>query len=180
MLTDSEILLIPELIRTKVVGLAGRVKAAELKVSLLEEELRRERREKYGPASEKLNDAQLELLEGEPGVCAAEVEAEAAQPDERKEMVTRTVRRRTPRGSASLPAHLPRIEKLIPCDPEDCICPCCQGTREVIGHEQTERLHRIPARYEVHVFKMEKRACRRCAQGGVKTGLTSTGCISWK
>lgn len=181
MLTDSEILLIPELIRTKVVDLVGvarRVKAAELKVSLLEEELRRERRAKYGPASEKLNDAQLELLEGEPGVCAAEVEAEAAQPEERKEMVTRTVRRRTPRGSASLPAHLPRIEKLISCDPKDCICPCCQGTREVIGHEQTERLHRIPARYEVHVFKMEKRACRRCAQGGVTTATRPAFIIS--
>lgn len=85
MLADSEILLIPELIRPRVVDLAGvasRVKVAELKVSLLEEELRRERRQKYGPASEKLNDAQLQLLESEPGVCAAEVEAEAVQPEE--------------------------------------------------------------------------------------------------
>ena len=43
----------------------------------LRERLRLERIEKYGPAAEALTDAQLELLELEPGVNAAEVEAEA-------------------------------------------------------------------------------------------------------
>ena len=43
----------------------------------LRERLRLERIEKYGPAAEGLSEAQLELLELEPGVNAAEVEAEA-------------------------------------------------------------------------------------------------------
>jgi transposase len=42
----------------------------------LEERLRLVRIEKYGPGSEKLSDAQLELLELEPGVSSAEVQAE--------------------------------------------------------------------------------------------------------
>jgi hypothetical protein len=43
----------------------------------LEERLRLVQIEKYGPGSEKLSDAQLELLELEPGVSSAEVEAES-------------------------------------------------------------------------------------------------------
>jgi len=38
---------------------------AELKIQVLEEQLRLQRIKKYGPASEKLSSAQLELLEPE-------------------------------------------------------------------------------------------------------------------
>jgi hypothetical protein len=54
-----------------------RLKFAEYKNRVLEERLRLLRIEKYGPGSEKLSDAQLELLELEPGVSSAEVEAES-------------------------------------------------------------------------------------------------------
>ena len=54
-----------------------RLHLAEYKVRLLEERLRLIRINKYGPASERLSDAQLELLELEPGVSAAEVAAES-------------------------------------------------------------------------------------------------------
>jgi hypothetical protein len=50
---------------------------AHLKIQVLEARLRLQRIQKYGPASEKLNDAQLELLELEPGVSGAEVQAES-------------------------------------------------------------------------------------------------------
>ena len=40
---------------------------AELKIRVLEERLRLQRIQKYGPASEKLSDAQLEQLSGSPG-----------------------------------------------------------------------------------------------------------------
>jgi hypothetical protein len=52
-----------------------RLQLAEYKVRLLEERLRLIRINKYGPGSEKLSDAQLALLEVEPGVSAAEVQA---------------------------------------------------------------------------------------------------------
>jgi Transposase C of IS166 homeodomain len=53
-----------------------RLKLAEYKVRVLEEKLRLVRIDKYGPGSEKLSDAQLELLDLEPGVSSAEVQAE--------------------------------------------------------------------------------------------------------
>ena len=54
-----------------------RLKLAEYKIRVLEERLRLQRIEKYGPGSEKLSDLQLELLELEPGVSSIEVEAES-------------------------------------------------------------------------------------------------------
>ena len=54
-----------------------RLRFAEYKVRVLEERLRLVQIEKYGPGSEKLSDAQLELLELEPGVSTSEVEAES-------------------------------------------------------------------------------------------------------
>ena len=50
------------------VALQQRLRWAELRILQLEEQLRLARIAKYGPSSEKLNDAQLLLLEQEPGV----------------------------------------------------------------------------------------------------------------
>lgn len=73
---------------------------AELKIQLLEERLRLHRIEKYGPASERLNNQQLELLELEPGVSHEEVEAESerealpsSSAKKRKLLVARRCRR---------------------------------------------------------------------------------------
>ena len=56
---------------------------AELKIQVLEERLRLELIAKYGPASEKLSDAQLELLQWEPGVSNVEVQTESEREAER-------------------------------------------------------------------------------------------------
>jgi transposase len=142
---------------------------AYLKIRVLEERLRLQRIEKYGPASEKLTDAQLELLEGEPGVHGAEVEAES-----RREPMAATTpspntgaggdRRRHP-GRQTLPADLPRVERIIPCTPEQCICKECDRETSVIGYEESEQLDVEPARYFVALIRREKRACRGCALG---------------
>src|ERR1700692_3375863 len=92
----------------------------EEKVARLEKEnriLRDLRRldliKKYGPGSESLSLEQLQLLEVEPGVNGAEVEAEAQrepiQPAAKKE-------RKHP-GRQELPAHLERVEQIIACAP---------------------------------------------------------------
>src|SRR5207302_6665053 len=81
---------------------------------LLGELLRLMRVEKYGPASERLSDEQLELLEQEPWVSEAEVEAESQRAQLQlplKGPKPRPVRQ-------SLPAELPRIEELIHCEPQ--------------------------------------------------------------
>ena len=50
---------------------------AHLEIQVLKERLRLQRIKKYGPGSEKLSDAQLNLLELEPGVSNVEVQAES-------------------------------------------------------------------------------------------------------
>ena len=138
---------------------------AELKIQVLEERWRLHLRAKYGPASEKLNDAQLELLEQEPGVSHAEVEAES---ERAAEPVAAGARERRPHpGRQELPAHLPRREQLLPCPPEQCTCQACGGETTVIGYEQSEQLDVEPAQYFVRVTKREKRACRSCPERGV-------------
>jgi transposase len=138
---------------------------AELKIQMLEERWRLHLLAKYGPASEKLNDAQLELLEGEPGVSHSEVEAESERVAEPATACARE--RRAHPGRQELPAHLPRREKLLPCPPEQCTCRTCGGETIVIGYEQSEQLDVEPAQYFVLVTKREKRACRSCPEQGV-------------
>src|SRR5215467_10025225 len=94
-----------------VVELKRQLQFAHLKIQLLEERLRLERIQRYGPASEKLNDAQLKLLEEEPGVSNLEVAAES----ERESLPAaaplhpRRVRRHP--GRQALPANLARLER---------------------------------------------------------------------
>ena len=90
---------------------------AQLKIQVLEERLRLRRIAKYGPGSEKLSNLQLQLLEEEPAVSREEVQAESQRealpkPDEKKRQ------RRAHPGRQALPAHLPRVEKIVACTAE--------------------------------------------------------------
>jgi transposase len=143
---------------------------AHMKIRVLGERLRLQRIEKYGPKSEKLSDAQLELLEGEPGVSIAEVEAESQREPlpataSAAESEGKAVKARRHPGRQQLPAHLPRVEQVAGCTPEQCVCQQCGKEKAVIGYEQSEQLDVEPARYFVVVTKREKRACADCAQG---------------
>jgi transposase len=130
---------------------------------LLRELLRLMRIEKYGPASERLNDQQLELLEQEPGVSEAEVQAESERAQLQlplKGSKPRPVRQ-------GLPAELPRVEQLIACEPQECVCKACGQQKVLIGYESAEQLDVEPAKYFVRVIKREKRACPHCPEQGV-------------
>jgi transposase len=138
---------------------------AEQKVQLLEERLRLERLKKYGPGSEKLSNLQLELLEMEPGVSQAEVESEG----EREKPAARSgsQAKRSHPGRQSLPASLPRVERIIPCTAEQCVCNQCQKPTSPIGYDESEHLELEPAKYFVVLARREKRACPHCGEGGV-------------
>ena len=149
----------------RITQLEQQLQWALLKIQVLEHRLRLQRIQKYGPASEKLTDAQLELLELEPGVSTAEVQAES----EREPLPASAARqKRHPHpGRQELPAELRRVERLIPCAPEQCACQACGQPMAVIGYDQSEQLDVEPAQYFVLVTKREKRACQSCGQGGV-------------
>jgi transposase len=115
------------------------------------------KRMQFGARSERLPEEQLQLgLESlEQAIAQGEAEAERRDPEVRREHVAK---RRASRGA--LPAHLPRVEVTL--EPEDMACPCCQGAMVVIGHDSSERLDVIPARFRVLVTKRPKLACRAC------------------
>jgi len=137
---------------------------SKLKIQVLEERLRLQRIEKYGRSSEKLSSLQLELLEQEPGVSREEVVAESRRPSpppasERK--------KRLHPGRQALPAHLPRVERVIACTPEQCVCGNCGRDTTLIGYEVSEVLNVEPERVSVQSFSHEKRACKTCPEQGV-------------
>ena len=138
---------------------------AHLKIQALEAQLRLQRIKKYGPGSEKLSDAQLNLLELEPGVSNVEVQAESVR-EPLPEPAESRKRRKHP-GRQELPAELPRVERVIACAPEQCACPACGQPTAVIGYDVSEQLDAEPAKYFVVVTKREKRACKHCEEGGV-------------
>ena len=100
---------------------------SKLKIQVLEERLRLQRIEKYGPSSEKLSNLQLELLEQEPGVSREEVVAESerkAPPpatERKKRQASRTsdsARRSSPRGAGDcLHSGAVRMRQLRPRTP---------------------------------------------------------------
>ena len=147
----------------QIVQLQKKLVWAELKIQVLEEQLRLQRIKKYGPGSEKLSDAQLQLLDLEPGVSNAEVQAESG----REPMPAKPQSSRKHPGRQQLPAGLPRVERTIACTPEQCACKVCGQATAVIGHDVSEQLDVEPAKYFVVVTKREKRACKRCEEGGV-------------
>jgi Transposase and inactivated derivatives len=150
-----------------VVELKQQLQFAHLKIQLLEERLRLERIRKYGPASEKLNNAQLELLEQEPGVSNLEVIAESEREPLPAAAPLQPRRTRRHPGRQALPANLARVERVIPGSPEQSQCAHCGEPTEVIGYEQSEQLDVEPAKYFVLVVKREKRGCCGCHRGVV-------------
>ena len=149
----------------EIVGLRRALELAYLQIQDLKGQLRLERIKKYGPGSEKLSDAQLNLLELEPGVSSVEVQAESER--EPLPAPAKSPKRRKHPGRQELPAKLPRVERVIACAPEQCACSACGQPTTVIGYDLSEQLDVEPAKYFVLVTKREKRVCKHCEEGGV-------------
>ena len=101
----------------------------------------------------------------EPGVSSAEVQAES----ERAQLELPLKKARKHPGRQELPADLPRIEQIVACTTEQCVCGNCGKETTVIGYETAEQLDVEPAKYFVRVTKREKRACKDCEEQGVQS-----------
>src|ERR1035437_5974676 len=143
--------------------LKSRLQYAELRIRVLEERLRLMRIEKYGAGGEKLSQAQMELFALEPVVTELIVQAESECTPVRGS----TKRSCKHPGRQELPANLPRVERILPCTPEQCVCQSCGKETVVIGYDESSQLDVEPAKYFVLVTKREKRACRSCEELGV-------------
>ncbi|EHK52276.1 IS66 family transposase [Allomesorhizobium alhagi] len=115
-------------------------------------------REKFGSKSEKLGPDQynlpLEDVEIAQGVLNAAQEKAAAIIHGKSGSNTRQQNR----NRGQLPAHLPRVERII--EPESTVCPCGCGEMARIGEDVSERLDVIPAQFRVMVTRRPKYACR--------------------
>lgn len=103
--------LLPESVRKGVAELIAAFEGSQLENKLLRERLRLALIKKYGPKSESLSDAQLELLELEPGVEQAEVVLESEQSRKAQAPTageTPKSGRSLPRSFAPAPASAPQ------------------------------------------------------------------------
>ncbi len=143
--------------------LKSKLQYAELRIRVLEERLRLMRIEKYGAGGEKLCHAQMQLFEPEPVGSEVIVHAEG----ERAPVRRSTQRSCKHPGRQELPPNLPRVERILPCTPDQRVCKRCGKETAVIGYEESSQLDVEPAKYFVLVTKREKRACRSCEDFGV-------------
>jgi transposase len=156
---------------------------SELKelIEKLEGQVHDYRRTKFGPKSEKLDPAQMELAledletaiaETQARIAAVEKKIEASADDPEKAGNPGEVGdpdkavSRKERKARALPEHLPRVERVI--EPESIVCPCGCANMVRIGEDRTERLDRVPARYEVIVTIRPKYACPKGRTGVVQ------------
>ena len=135
-------------------------------IKLLKEQVRLLLLSKYGAKSEKLSDAQLHLLEAEPGVTREEVVSEAAQPAREKLLKKQT----SSHGRAALPAHLPRVEEIVRVPDDQRHCETCRCAKCCIGYDVSEVLDMKPVELFVRVIKTEKLACPAHPENGVASG----------
>lgn len=160
---------LPEPLRIVVESLLSASKAEQRRLEqenrLLKEHLRLLLLSKYGTKSEKLSDAQLSLLETEPGVTREEVGSEAAQPKREK-----LLKPRATHGRAPLPAHLPRVEEIVRVPETERHCATCGCAKCSIGHDVAEVLDLKPVELFVRVIKTEKLACPAHPENGVASG----------
>src|SRR3954452_17842761 len=143
----------------------GAFEEADAERQRLELVIRQLVRAQFGRKSERLDPDQFQLtLENLEQDIAA---AKAAQEDPQGGDANRRPRRAPARRNLGhLPAHLERDEVVI--EPADRSCPCCGGSLDQIGVEETERLDVVPLRLRVRVTKRPLYGCRSCAEAVVQ------------
>ena len=122
--------------------------------------LKQLQRAQFGQRSERLDRDQMQLaLEDiETSLASRDAEEEEHQNGAADKPADQRKKRRPNRGA--LPAHLPHVHVTL--EPESTVCPCCHGAMHVIGEENSQRLDKIPARYQVIVTHRPKYGCRAC------------------
>ena len=141
------------------------------------------RRARFGRKSERLSEEQLNLVLEELEIASAKADTEEEQKDGNLKREG-AKKRRANRGS--LPAHLPRIERIV--EPESTVCPCCGEAMYVIGEDKSERLDKVPAILRVIVTRRPKYGCKceeavvqapappRLIEGGIPTMSPMSSC----
>jgi transposase len=102
--------------------LKSKLQYAELRIRVLEEQLRLMRIEKYGAGGEKLSQTQMQLFELAPVVSEMIEQAEIEHAPVRRP--TKSSGKHP--GRQELPANLPRVERILPCALDQRVCKRCR------------------------------------------------------
>ncbi len=145
--------------RTHTVGMR-RLPESQVEIDRLRLIIRQFQRARFGRSAERLDPDQmafgLEELEADLASGKGTASSGHAVSFDRSCLAAAT----KPPHRAPLPAHLPRIETVIPAPHET--CPDCAGTLHDAGATSSEMLDWIPAQIRVVRITRPKRACRCC------------------
>ncbi len=131
-------------------------------VEKLQGQIAQYKRAKFGPKSEKLDPAQLQLALEDLETAMAETEERIAAVEAKIEAQVDPAKK-APRKPRALPENLPRVERVI--EPETIACPCGCGDMVRIGEDRSERIDVVPAQYRVIVTIRPKYACPKGRAG---------------
>ena len=133
-----------------------------LRIRILEEELARYKKQKFGASSEKLSPDQLNLFDE--AEAAAEANVEPADSLGAQETIEVPAHQRRARKRPSIPADLPRIDVIHDLPDAQKICPRDGAALKRIGSETHEQLDIIPAKIQVLKHIRLTYACPCCEQ----------------
>ena len=118
-------------------------------------------RHQFGRRSERLSADQLQLALDDLAQTLAAIEAkDEAEPSSQDAKPDPKPKAPRNNNRGALPEHLPREHRFI--EPEEKVCPCCNGALHVIGEDVTEQLDRVPATLKVVAIHRPKYGCRAC------------------
>jgi transposase len=168
----------------------AQLRAADLKIAALTQEVAYLRRMRYGVKSEALDTQTRELFEDTLASDLAAAEARLEQQQAELDAIAGTQAKlpRPPReraGRQPLPAHLPRIDHRH--EAESCTCGQCGQGLVLIGEDVSEQLGVEPSKFYVDRHIRPQYACRSCETvtaapippAVIDGGLASTSVLAW-
>jgi transposase len=149
----------PQLLRAIAAQQQATIEAQQRELEQLKHYVAQLLRQRYGPRSEKLDPAQLNLFDAPPAA-----DQDPSEPPTAAEQTAVRAHVRRGGGRNEFPADLPRkrIEYQLP--PEQLACPCCGQERTKFGEEVSEQLEFIPASLLVIEHVRFKYACQHCQE----------------
>ena len=123
------------------------------------------KRQLFGKKSEKLSPEQRLLFEN----LYDQIEAKIEEQKQPKPEPAKKKKNANHHGRNPLPAELERETIEIMPSQDEQACKSCNGTKEIIGTEVTEKLEYRPACFYVKSYVRYKMGCRKC-QGNISIG----------
>jgi len=156
------------------------IRQLEAKNRQLEKDYLQLFRDKFGRKSERYiadpDQLRIDFGDTDDAADAADGLADAV---EEADLIPAHKRRKPKRKSHALPAHLPRVERVIDAAEADKTCPE-HGEKQLLPESMwdvREKLVMIPATLEVHVSKYKKYACPGQPECGIASAERPTGIV---